>query len=75
VHDNILELKAHFDSKLSLIQWLDEENWIKSMCIKYMMYIFSTTIGPHVYGSRHITKLKKNEKIIQCPPIKSYPFC
>jgi hypothetical protein len=25
VHDNILELKAYFESKLSLIQWLDEE--------------------------------------------------
>ncbi len=24
VHDKILELKAHFESKLSLIQWLDE---------------------------------------------------
>jgi hypothetical protein len=31
-------------------------------------------IGPHVYGSWHITKPKKNEKIIQCPPIKSFPF-
>jgi hypothetical protein len=51
VHDNILELKVHFESKLSLIQWLNEEIWIKSMCIKYVMYIFSTTIGPHVCGS------------------------
>ncbi len=24
MHDKILELKAHFESKLSLIQWLDE---------------------------------------------------
>jgi hypothetical protein len=30
-------------------------------------------IEPHVHGSWHITKPKKNEKIIQCPPIKS-PF-
>jgi hypothetical protein len=26
LHDNILELKVHFESKLILIQWLDEEN-------------------------------------------------
>jgi len=51
VHDNILELEAHFESKLSLIQSLDEENWKKPMCIKYIMYIFSTPIGPHVCGS------------------------
>jgi hypothetical protein len=51
VHDNILELKAQFKSKLNLIQSLDEQNWIKSMCIKCMMYIFSTTIGLHVYSS------------------------
>jgi hypothetical protein len=62
VHDNILELKVHFESKLSLIQWLNEENWIKSMCIKYIMYIFSMAIRPHVYGSLHITKPKENEK-------------
>ncbi len=74
MHENILELEAHFESKLSLIEWLDEENWIKSMCIKYIMYIFSTAIGPHVCDSLHITKLEKNEKIIQCPPIKSYHF-
>jgi hypothetical protein len=44
------------------------------MCIKYMTYIFSMAIGPHVCGSWHITKPNKNEKIIQCPPIKSSPF-
>jgi hypothetical protein len=26
VQDNILELKAYFELKLSLIQWLDEDN-------------------------------------------------
>jgi hypothetical protein len=26
LHDNILELKFYFESKLILIQWLDEEN-------------------------------------------------
>jgi hypothetical protein len=51
VHEIFLELKVHFESKLSLIQWLDEEIWIKSMCIKYITYIFSMAIRPHVYGS------------------------
>jgi hypothetical protein len=31
-------------------------------------------IGFHVCGSKHITKPNKNEKKIQCPPIKSPPF-
>jgi hypothetical protein len=26
VHDNTLELKTHFETKLSLIQWLDDKN-------------------------------------------------
>jgi hypothetical protein len=26
VHDNILGFKVHFESKLNLIQWLDEED-------------------------------------------------
>jgi len=43
--------KLNFELKLSYIQWLDEDNWIKSMCIKYITYIFSTAIRPHVYGS------------------------
>ncbi len=51
VHDNILELKVHYETKLNLIQQLDEENWIKSMCLKYITYIFSMAIGPHVCGS------------------------
>jgi hypothetical protein len=51
VHDNILGLKAHFESKFNLIQWLDEEDCIKSMCIKYITYIFSITIRPHVCES------------------------
>ncbi len=62
MQDNILELKAHFESKLNLIQWLDEENWVKSMCIKYITYIFSMAINPYVCGSWHIIKPKKNEK-------------
>jgi len=51
VHDNILELKVHFESKFNLIQWLDEEDCIKSMYIKYITYIFSIVIRPHVCGS------------------------
>jgi hypothetical protein len=50
VHDKILELKAHFESKLSLIQRLNEEGWINLMCIKYIIKK-TTTIGPHVCGS------------------------
>jgi hypothetical protein len=38
------------------------------------MYIFSMAIGLHVCDSWHITKPKKNEKIILCPLIKSSPF-
>ncbi len=51
MHDNILELRVHFESKLSLIKWLNKEDWIKSMCIKYIMYIFLMAIDLHVYGS------------------------
>jgi hypothetical protein len=50
-HNNILEFQVQFESKLILIQWLDKEDWIKSMYTKYIMYSFSTTIGPHVCGS------------------------
>ncbi len=38
MHDNNLELKAHVESKLNLIQSLKKEDWIKSMCIKYILY-------------------------------------
>jgi hypothetical protein len=31
LHDNILELKVHFESKLILIQQLNEKDWIKLM--------------------------------------------
>jgi len=72
-YDNILELKVHFESKLILIQWLYEENWIKLMYIQYIIYSFSMAIGPHVYGSWNITKQKKIETIMQFPFFKS-PF-
>jgi hypothetical protein len=33
LHNNILELKVHLESKLILIQWLDDEDWMKLMDI------------------------------------------
>jgi hypothetical protein len=41
---------------------------------KYIIYSFSTTIGPHVYDSWNVTKQKKLKIIMQCPFIKSPPF-
>jgi hypothetical protein len=41
---------------LILIQWLDEEDWIKSMYIKYAIYILLIAIGLHVCGSQGIIK-------------------
>ncbi len=74
MHNNILELKVHFESKLILIQWLDEEDWIKSMYIEYRTYSFSMAIGPHVCQSWSITKQKEIEKIMQYPFTKSPYF-
>jgi hypothetical protein len=74
LHNNILEFKIHFKSKLFLIQRLDEEDWIKSMYIEYITYSFSTAIGPHVCDSWNITKQKEIEKVMQCPFIKSPPL-
>ncbi len=75
VHDNILELKVHFESKLSLIHWLNEEDWIKSMCIKNITYIFLMAIGRmfviHDTLPNQINN-NNNNKYIQCPPIKSF---
>jgi len=48
LHDNILKLKLHFESKIILIQWLDEEDWIKLVYIQYITYIFLQTIKPHI---------------------------
>jgi hypothetical protein len=61
-HDNIMELKVHYESNLILIQWLDDDNWIKLIYIQYIINSFSITIGPHVYDSWHITKQKKIKK-------------
>jgi hypothetical protein len=44
-----------------MVQWKGLD---KSMCIQYIMYIFSMAMALHVCGSWHITKLKKNETII-----------
>jgi hypothetical protein len=36
---------------MNLDPMLHEEDWIKSMYIKYIIYNFSTAIRPHVCGS------------------------
>jgi len=51
LHDNIFEIKVHFESKLILIQQLDKKDWIKLMYLEYIIYSFSTTIGPNVCGA------------------------
>jgi hypothetical protein len=40
-----------WNSKLILIQRIDEKDRIKSMYIEYITYNFSMTIRPHVCGS------------------------
>jgi hypothetical protein len=74
LHNNIFELKVHSKSKFILIQWLGEEDWIKSIYTKYITYSSLTTIVLHVYDSWNITKNKKIEKIMQFSSIKSPPF-
>jgi hypothetical protein len=71
---NILEPKVHFESKLILIQRLDEDDRIKLMYMHYITYKFSIAIGPLVCGSWNITQKKKIEKIMQCTFIKSPPL-
>jgi len=58
---NIFELKVHFESKLILIQKLNEEDWIKLMYTKYITYNFSTAIGPLFM----IHKTLPNKRIFQ----------
>jgi hypothetical protein len=41
------------------------------MYTKYITYIFSMAIGPHVCDSWNITKQNEIEKIMQCRSIKS----
>jgi hypothetical protein len=62
------------ESKLILIQWLNEEDWIKLMYIQYITYSFLTTTRLHVCGSWNITKQNKIEKIMEFPFIKSPPL-
>ncbi len=52
---------VHFELEFILIQWLNEEDWIKSIYIKYITYNFSIAIRPHVCGSWNITQKKKIE--------------
>jgi hypothetical protein len=49
-------------SQLILIEGLDEEDWIKSMYIQYIIHSLFTATRLHVFDSRHITKQKKNLK-------------
>jgi hypothetical protein len=51
VHDNIMKFKVHDKLNLILIQWLNEEDRINSMYIKYITYSFSMTIMPYVCDS------------------------
>jgi hypothetical protein len=53
-----------WNSKLILIQRLDEKDWIKLICIEYIFYNFSMAIGLHVCGSQNNTEQKKTEKIM-----------
>ncbi len=54
-------LKVHFESKLILIQWLDEEDWTRSTYTNYIIYNFLVATRPHVYDSWNITQKKKKE--------------
>jgi hypothetical protein len=52
------------------MQQLDEQDWIKSMYIKYVNYILSMAIKPHVCDSWNITKQKKNVfSSLKSPPL------
>jgi hypothetical protein len=74
LHDNILEFKVDFESKLILIQQLNEKDWIKLIYIQYVIYYFSIAIGPHVCGSWNNTIYLFILKLMQCPFIKSPPL-
>ncbi len=68
LHNNNFELKVHLESKLILIQWLDEEDWIKSMYIEYIIYNFLAAIG--LMFMIHETSPNKGKLKIQC---NAYP--
>ncbi len=67
---NILEFKVHFESKLILIQQLDEEDWIKSMYIKYSLYFFDGHRALCLWFMKKY-QIEKNENIMQIPFFKS----
>ncbi len=79
MHENILELKVHFESKLSLIQWLDEEDWIKKMHKMYNVHFFNGHRASCLWFITHYqTKNNNNNNnnniiiIIIIPPIKYF---
>jgi hypothetical protein len=74
LYENILELKVHFKSKLILIQGLDEKDWIKLMCIKYITYNFLTAIGHGCLWFMKHYQTKENWKKIAMQSIKSPPL-
>jgi len=55
--------------------WVQQNHVVplKMVYVQNVLIIFSTTIGPHIYGSWNITKHMKIEKLMQCPSIKSPP--
>jgi hypothetical protein len=61
---NIFDIRSgkHLESKLILIQSLDEEEWIKLIYIEYISYNFFTTIRPHVCGSWTLPNKKTLKK-------------
>ncbi len=65
MHNNILELKVHFELML-ILRGLDKINIHTIHNLQ-----FPIAIGPHVCGSSNITKQKEIEKIMQCPFTKS----
>jgi len=56
--------------KISLDPMVGSRGLEKINVHKYIIYSFSTAIGPHVCCSWNITKQKKIEKLRQCPFIK-----
>ncbi len=68
-----MELKVKFELKLILIQWLNEEDWIKSMYIENITYCFFKAIMLHVCDSQNIIKQKELKKIVTFK-YKSFPF-
>ncbi len=66
LYDNIILWNSlvHYESNLILIQWLDEEDWIKSMYIRYIIYTFSTAIGPDVVIHNTLLNKRRMKKLL-----------